>query len=47
VWWVDAERVELISEQLAALAVAAGWAPADAGALTPDLGHGVTRLEPA
>jgi tetratricopeptide (TPR) repeat protein len=29
-WWIDAERADLIDEQLAALAVAAGWAPATA-----------------
>lgn len=29
VWWVDAERSESVGEQLAALAAAAGWVPAD------------------
>jgi hypothetical protein len=27
VWWIDAERAELIGEHVAALAVAAGWVP--------------------
>jgi hypothetical protein len=30
VWWVDAERAELIGEQLAALGAAAGWMAEDA-----------------
>jgi hypothetical protein len=34
VWWVDAERVELIPDQLAALGIAAGWV--DVGTRTPD-----------
>jgi hypothetical protein len=29
VWWIDAERVELIGEQVAALGVAAGWVGED------------------
>ncbi|MFI7599171.1 FxSxx-COOH system tetratricopeptide repeat protein [Actinoplanes sp. NPDC049681] len=31
-WWIDAERPELITEQLSALAVAAGWVGPDAPA---------------
>jgi tetratricopeptide (TPR) repeat protein len=31
-WWVDAERAELVGEQLTALGVAAGWVAADAAA---------------
>ncbi len=34
VWWVDAERVELVADQLAALGAAAGWV--DVGTRTPD-----------
>ncbi|MBL7261349.1 FxSxx-COOH system tetratricopeptide repeat protein [Paractinoplanes lichenicola] len=37
VWWIDAERPELVGEQLVALAVAAGWVPMDAlAAVTRD-----------
>jgi hypothetical protein len=37
VWWIDAERPELVGEQLVALAVAAGWVPLNAlAAVTRD-----------
>ena len=44
VWWIDAERPELVGEQLAALATAAGWAGADIP-VAAAAGHARQRLQ--